>query len=255
MFAFRNDPGTDGVGVAFTDRHGGVSRGGFASLNLGRTDEDALADVAQNFDRVAAELGVASLYVVHQVHGTQVVVAAAEELASWGPKSALGDAVPGQPRIDVADAIVTAETGVALCVRVADCLPVVLADPASRVIGVAHAGREGLAAGVLPETVEAMRRAGAEQIAAWIGPHICGRCYEVGDDVAERVGRRLPEAVAKTAWGTTSLDLGAAAIAQLEALECSLRWVGPCTRTSPDLFSHRRDGAQAGRQAGLAWLT
>ena len=153
------------------------------------------------------------------------------------------------------DAIVTAETGVALCVRVADCLPVVLADPASRVIGVAHAGREGLAAGVLPETVEAMRRAGAEQIAAWIGPHICGRCYEVGDDVAERVGRRLPEAVAKTAWGTTSLDLGAAAIAQLEALECSLRWVGPCTRTSPDLFSHRRDGAQAGRQAGLAWLT
>jgi copper oxidase (laccase) domain-containing protein len=131
---------------------------------------------------------------------------------------------------------------------------VLLADADQGVVGVAHAGRQGVALGVISSAVGAMRELGAQDIHAWIGPHICGGCYEVPDEMRAEVTRVVPAAFATTTWGTASLDLGAAVTAQLEQAACTVTAVGLCTRESPDLYSYRRDGEQAGRFAGLIVL-
>ncbi len=253
MFAFRKDPGADGVGVAFTDRHGGVSAR-FESLNLGRTDDDEVAAVVENYRRVREELGVTSVHVVHQVHGVDVHQVSASEVESWNDRSVVGDAIAGHARIPVADAQVTDLPGVAVAVRVADCLPVLFAAPAEGIVAAAHAGRVGLLAGVLQATVGQMRRQGATRISAWIGPHICRDCYEVPAGMAAAAAARNPGTRSMTTWGTTSIDLGGGAEKVLSDLGIEVVRVPGCTRTSPDLYSHRRDGSRAGRQVGIVWL-
>lgn len=254
MFSYLQRPGPDlGVGVAFSDRLGGVSAECHGPLNLGRTDVDEVSAVRENFARVRAELDVSRIITTHQVHGAAVRIVDGALVAGWQPGQELGAAATGVP-LDEADALVTAQTDTALCIRVADCLPVVLADPAAGVIGAAHAGRVGLAAGVLPATVTAMRDLGAREILAWQGPHICGECYEVPAGMRAEVAAQLPGAYAETAWGTPALDLGEAASRQLTELGCSVERHSPCTRTSPELLSHRRDGAAAGRLGAFVWL-
>ncbi|MFZ0528913.1 MAG: laccase domain-containing protein, partial [Propionicimonas sp.] len=115
-------------------------------------------------------------------------------------------------------------------------------------------GRVGLAAGVLPATLDRMAELGAVSITAWIGPHICGACYEVPLALQDSFARTHPAARATTSWGTPSLDLGAAAAAQLAAAGCRVIRVDPCTRTTPSLHSYRRDGDASGRQAAVIWL-
>ncbi|MDO5500893.1 MAG: polyphenol oxidase family protein [Propionibacteriaceae bacterium] len=263
MFSFLHHPGPDlGVGVAFTDRDGGVSRAGFGPLNLGRTDVDEIPAVRENFRRVGAQLAVDRFITLAQVHGPEVVVAGPEFVSAWGPDQHLGSEATGVP-LQRADALVTDQRGIVLCIRVADCLPVLFADVEAGVIGAAHAGRVGLAAGVLPNTVAAMRDLGAQEIRAWQGPHICGACYEVPAQMREEVvfaGEReevaaeLPGAYAETSWGTPALDLGEAAARQLADLGCHVERHSPCTRTTQHLHSHRRDGAAAGRLGALVWL-
>lgn len=158
--------------------------------------------------------------------------------------------MPGGPRAS-ADALVTDEPGVVLLVRAADCVPVLLADPRAGVIGAAHAGRPGVAAAVVPHAVEAMRDLGAQDLTAWIGPHVCGACYEVPQALQDEVAAAVPATRALTSWGTPSLDLGAGVRAQLEADGVKVVDVSACTRESPDLFSYRRDGPRSGRLAGL----
>ncbi|MCW2813774.1 MAG: yfiH [Nocardioides sp.] len=181
-------------------------------------------------DDFAPGCGVADL---SQVHGRHVV-----------------HADPGAPRSE-GDGIVTDQPDVVLLVRAADCVPVLLADPAAGVLGAAHAGRPGVAAGVVPATVEAMRDLGARDVTAWIGPYVCGACYEVPADLQDEVAALVPATRATTSWGTPSLDLGAGVRAQLEAGGATVVDVSSCTRESPDLFSYRRDGAGSGRLAGL----
>ncbi|MCB0911122.1 MAG: polyphenol oxidase family protein [Propionibacteriaceae bacterium] len=254
MFSFRNDPGADGAGVAFTDREGGVSAGGLGALNLGRTDSDDLAALRVNLATVRAALGIGPVVTVHQVHGAGVLDVDDDLLAGWTEDSWLGNAVPGAARLQQADALVTTVRGVALAVRVADCLPVLFADPDAGVVGAAHAGRVGLAAGVLPATLARLGELGARRVTAWIGPHICGACYEVPAAMRDSFAAGHPAAAATTSWGTPSLDLAAAAEQQLDALGCTVLRVGGCTRETPSLHSHRRDGERAGRMAGLVWL-
>lgn len=234
MFSFRNDPGTDGAGVAFCDATG--PDGG--RLDLGTRDPARWR--APDWDLVEAELGV-QVRAVRQIHSDRVLVVDDDTDAAalaWTP----------------ADALVTTSRGLALAVRAADCLPVLFADPDAGVVGAAHAGRVGLAAGVLPATAARMAEFGATRITAWIGPHICGDCYEVPASLREEFAVLHPAASATTSWGTPSLDLGAAAEAQLQALGCAVVRVDPCTRTTPSLHSYRRDGERSGRQAGLVWL-
>jgi len=234
VYSFRNDPGADGVGIAFFDA---VAPDG-GRLDLGTTDSSRWR--APDWDLVEDDLGV-RVATVRQVHGDQVLVIDREtELPTlaWTP----------------ADGLITTSAGLALAVRAADCLPVVLADPDAGVVGAAHAGRVGLAAGVLVRLAETMRGLGAASLTAWIGPHICGACYEVPDWMQEEFSEVFPTAAARTSWGTPSLDLGAAAESQLVSLGCTVRRIDPCTFASDALHSFRRDGAAAGRQAGLVWL-
>lgn len=254
MFSFHQPPGRQGTpGVAFSDRLGGVSAGTLGPLNLGRTDVDDLASVRENFDRVRTELGVGTIVTLAQRHTADVIVVDDEFLADWGPEQHLGSAQTGR-ELPVADALVTRNGGVALSIRVADCVPVVLADAGNRVIGTAHAGRVGLAGGVLVNTVAAMRELGADDLVAWIGPRICGDCYEVPEQMRTDISTQLPGAHAETSWGTPALDLGRAAAEQLTGLGCTVHDVGQCTRTTESLHSHRRDGADAGRLASFVWL-
>ena len=233
MYAFYRDPGADGVGVAFSDA---VAPDG-AVLSLGGAH--GAAGRPPGIARVEADLGV-PLAVVRQVHGADVIVVDDDtDLAELATRSA--------------DALVTARAGVGLAVRVADCVPVLLADPGAGVVAAAHAGRVGLAGGVLQAAVAAMRAAGAATVTAWIGPHICGGCYEVPEVMADAVEAGVPGSRSTTRWGTAGLDLGAGARGVLERLGVTVLDVGGCTLQAPDLHSHRRDAAASGRQAGIIW--
>jgi polyphenol oxidase len=222
------------VDLAFTDRYGGASAVPFDSLNLALVGDDDPEAVAENVRRLLADFAPGAVLVdMRQVHGAAVV-----------------DAVPGEPRPSC-DGLVTDRPDVVLMVRVADCVPVLLADPDAGVVGAAHAGRAGVAEGVVPATVARMRALGARQVVAWIGPHVCGSCYEVPADLQAEVVAVVPQTLARTARGTPALDLGAGVRAQLEQAGVRVHDVSRCTLESADLYSHRRDGAGAGRLAGL----
>ena len=237
MYSHRDALGP--VDLAFTDRYGGVSGVPFDSLNLAITGEDDAASRAENLRLVLADFAPgATVADLHQVHGARVHV--------------VGD-TPAGPRPE-ADGIVTDRPDVVLVVRAADCVPVLLADPEAGVIGAAHAGRPGLAAGVVVRTVERMRELGAARITAWVGPHVCGACYEVPEAMQAEVAAIEPASAATTSWGTPALDIGAGVRAQLERAGVAVVDASRCTRESPDLYSYRRDGQAAGRLAGLVRL-
>lgn len=252
MFATLIDPDRlGGVGIAFTDRLGGFSTGELASLNLGRTDLDELDVLRANLAAVRSALDLRPIVALHQVHGIDVYDADLDE-RDWSDDAWLGDRAGG-PALPVADAVITGRPGLALAVRVADCVPILFADAHTGLIGAAHAGRAGLLAGVLPATVAALRRRGAGQLRAWIGPHICGSCYEVGAELAASAAQQLPACASTTSWGTPAIDLGAGATAQLRELGVEVIDHASCTFTGDELFSHRADGPQTGRQLGLIW--
>lgn len=241
MFGY--DEVFDGVRFAFTDRFGGASHPPYGELNLGSAQGDEADAIAENFRRIAAEFGVATDHVirVNQVHSPDVQVI--------GP----GDELPLRPA-PRADALVTMRTDVVLCVRAADCLPVLLADQANGVIGAAHSGRVGMYSGVVPATVEAMRALGAGHITAVLGPYACGNCYEVPAEMRAEVAERVPASYAETSWGTPSIDVAAGVAAQLAELDCTVVDATVCTIESENLYSYRREGAVSGRLAGLVRL-
>ncbi|MGH3495250.1 MAG: polyphenol oxidase family protein [Sciscionella sp.] len=238
MFASRDGcSGAAGdVAVAFTDRYGGVSAPPYHTLDLSSRPARR-HEVSQNFALLAKEFDVSGFACMKQSHGAAVSVV---------------DRLPQTP--PSCDGLVTTRHDLALCVRVADCVPVLLADPDAGVIGVAHAGRVGVAAGIVSATVDALRGAGAQHIIGWVGPHVCGSCYEVPVGLRREVSAVVPAAFSCTTWGTAALDLGAAVVAQLVAAGCAVRDLSRCTRESPDLYSYRRDGADSGRLAGVVVL-
>ncbi|KQX63599.1 peptidoglycan editing factor PgeF [Angustibacter sp. Root456] len=232
-----------GVRLALTDREGGVSTGPWAGtvgggLNLATHVDDDPAHVATNRQRLCAALALPpdALVVAEQVHGRDVVQVS-------GPCA--------DP--PVADALVTDRPGTALMVLVADCVPVLLADPEQGVVGVAHAGRPGMVAGVVGEAIAAMRDLGARDLLARLGPSVCPRCYEVPLDMREDVAARRPETRSLTWDGRPAIDVAAGVLAQLAELDVAVRQLPGCTVESDRLYSYRRDGL-TGRFAGLAWL-
>lgn len=227
-----------GVTAVFSTRFGGFSAPPYAELNLGASVGDEPAAVSANRQALAAKLGVERIVFGHQVHGAHVrlVAGAASE-----------ESVPA------CDALVTASPGVALGVLVADCVPVLLADSRAGVIAVAHAGRQGLVAGVLQATVAAMAQLGSDpvDVVAAVGPAIGGCCYEVPARMREEVGAVVPEVAAATSWGTPSLDLPRGAAAVLRAAGLSQVWpVAACTAQDDRFYSYRRTPV-TGRFAGV----
>lgn len=231
-----------GAHFVFTDRWGGVSAAPYNQLNLGGAVGDDPGAVHANRRLAAETLGVDPAHVVwmRQVHGREVAVVD----APWD------GAAPG------VDAVVTARTGLPLAVLVADCTPVLLADPVTGVAAAAHVGRLGLAAGVVPAAVRAMRELGAEpaRIVAAAGPAVCGRCYEVPEAMRAEAADAVPETWSTTSWGTPAVDVAAGVYAQLARLGVTtVRKSSVCTLESKDCFSYRRDGT-TGRSAGYVWL-
>jgi YfiH family protein len=225
-----------------TDRRGGRSRPPYDSFNLGDHVGDDPDAVAANRDRVATELGVPPerLVWMRQVHGTGVTVV---------------DRPQTEPVPDT-DALVTAARGLVLCVLVADCVPVLLADPEAGVVAAVHAGREGLRQGVVPAAMAAMAALGSRPsgTSALLGPAVCGACYEVPREMQADVARVSPAAAVRTRKGTPGLDLRAGLTDVLRAAGVAEVVQDPrCTVEDRFLFSHRRDGV-TGRQAGLVWL-
>jgi YfiH family protein len=239
---------TSGAHFAFTDRWGGVSAAPYEQLNLGGAVGDDPGAVRANRELAAKTLGLdpARIVWMNQVHGRDVAVV--DE--PWERDA------QGNGHSPAVDAVVTAHRGLALAVLTADCTPVLLADPVAGVAAAAHSGRPGLVAGVVPAAVEAMLVLGAEasRITAVTGPAVCGRCYEVPEDMRAEVARAVPEAWSTTSWGTPAVDITAGVHAQLARLgvkRCDKSHI--CTLESADYFSYRRDRT-TGRLAGYVWL-
>jgi polyphenol oxidase len=218
--------GIPGISHGFFTRAGGVSGGVYASLNAGVGSRDAAENVAANRARMAAALGVAPhcLLTCYQIHSAVAVTAS----APWDACSAAW----ARPR---ADAIVTRTPGLAIGVSTADCAPVLLADPAARVIGAAHAGWRGALAGVTDAA-----------IAAAIGPMIRQPNYETGLDLkscfvaADAANERFFAPAGRP--GHFMFDLASYLAARLAAAGvASIEDLGACTYGDPErFFSYRR---------------
>ena len=139
---------------------------------------------------------------------------------------------------------------------VADCVPVVLVGSArggGPVLGVAHAGRPGVASGVVPAAVARMRDSVPRSISAWIGPSICGRCYEVPAGMRADVAAAVPaNLVRRPRAARPDWTCRPGSASQLESAGVAVEYSGGCTLEDDELFSYRRDPA-TGRFAGLVW--
>lgn len=229
------------VRAVSTTRGGGVSRGVYASLNLGQHVGDDMAAVIENRRRL-----VSAFRLLHeprwlkQVHGVAVA-----QLAGRAPDAP-------------ADAAVTGIAGEACAIMTADCLPVLFCDQAGTRVAAAHAGWRGLSAGVLEATVAAMGSAPGE-VMTWLGPAIGPRAYEVGEELRQAFVAQDAEAAAAftpgRAPGKWWCDLYELARQRLKIIGVKQVYGGgACTYTEKDrFFSFRRDG-ECGRMATLIWM-
>ena len=231
-------PAPANVRALVTTRAGGVSAGGYASLNLAAHVGDDPAAVAENRRRLRAQLP-AEPHWLTQVHGVGVVEVLA---ATTGAE---------------ADAAFAREKGAVCAVLTADCLPVLLCDSAGTIVAAAHAGWRGLAGGVLEAAVLAMATP-ASRLIAYLGPAIGPQSFEVGPEVRETFMQHSAEAAAAfvvKGEGKFLADLYCLAQQRLNALGVTRVFGGGrCTfREAVHFYSYRREKA-AGRMASLVWL-
>jgi YfiH family protein len=233
------------VEAVVTTRHGGVSAGRYATLNLSLAVGDAAAAVAENRRRAAAALAAAPADFVFaaQVHGSRAMVVSAADRGRG--------ALAADNAIGPADALVTAEPGTVLAILVADCVPIILYDPAAHVLACVHAGWRGTVAQVAQAALAAMRSLGTRprDVIAGIGPSIAPGSYQVGEEVAgaarDAFGQRAQTLLRPAGPGRWLFDLPA-------ANRHALRTAGvpdsqihlAATPTGPDpgqFFSHRAE--------------
>jgi YfiH family protein len=234
----------DGFLVAFTERSGGVSRGPFATLNLGlRTDDDPLR-VTRNRALACAALGIGSFACGEQIHGGRI--------GRIGPQGRGAGFVDPIQAVAGVDGLVTSSRRVPVSVLVADCVPLALFAPRRGTLAVVHAGWRGVASGIVPAAVRGVGE--PHEVRAAIGPCIGVDHYEVGEDVARAVSAAVDAGAATRRFGgRLYLDLpGTVGIILQELGVRAIERAAQCTACEPDrLFSHRRDG-RTGRQALIA---
>ena len=249
----------DGVTAVVTTRHGGVSVGPYASLNLGAQVGDDPHAVRQNRRRVAVAVGADRLTIAAQQHTNRVAVV--DRASAGRGHDGVADSRSAFP---ATDALVTDLPGIALAVVVADCAPVVLFDPVRRVIGVAHCGRAGTLSGMLPNTIEAMSQAYGSNpgdLLVGIGPAIRADSYEVGDaEAAEVTAAFGPDAaglLTPTRPGHCTLDMVGGLRIQLRRAgvkDANVHDMGIDTRTTAGEFFSHRAARPSGRFAAVALL-
>lgn len=240
---------------AFTTRYGGVSRGDFASLNLGANRGDDPAAVGENYRRLCALMGVGidDMAVTRQVHGNAVrIVTQADRHICMG-------AVPYE-----ADGIVTGEKGLPLLCMVADCVPVLLWDGEHGVAGAIHCGWRSSVADILKNALEQMGALGTEPacVHAAIGPSIGACCFETDDDVPRAVEMYLSGDTAglftRRPDGKTLVDLRAANARRLLQLGLKPEHIDishECTMCSHEKYwSHRYTKGRRGSQGAVIVL-
>jgi len=232
----------------FLGREGGTSRGPYAALNLSYWVGDNSRSVDVNWQRARRLMPRGVRFAqLKQVHGEAINVIGPRPDADRGPEG---------------DGLVTAMSGVVLCIFTADCVPVLLADKERGVIGALHAGWRGTLAGITGAGVRAMVRQGARasRVCALLGPSIGPCCYEVDDELARRFERRFERAHTHVhpsdRAGKAYLDLRGIVADQLvvAGLEREgVQKVGPCTRCESDRYFSRRaaGGAVTGLQLGF----
>lgn len=223
-----------GVRHAFFTRRGGVSRGIYDSLNIGRGSRDEAEDVAENRRRVADWFGLGpdALNTCYQIHSATAVIAD----KPWG-----GD----RPE---ADAVATDKPGVICGALAADCAPVLIADAEAGIVAAAHAGWQGALGGVVGAAVERMVELGADRsrLVAAVGPCIGPASYEVGLEFLDRFEAARPGSARFFAPGAASekrlFDLPGFVLDRLaEAGVASAEWIGRDTCAEADwFFSNRR---------------
>ncbi len=228
---------------AFSTRRGGMSKEPFRSLNLGPSEGEDPAHVKENRRRFFEASGMKPTKVVEvkQVHGAKVVNAC--DIPEDG--------------VVAADGIVTNAPGIFAAVQTADCLPVLVADPVKCAVAAVHAGRRGLASGVLEAVVLRMKEcfeSDAENLVAVLGPAISGKCYEVGDECIPPFQQKYlqwRDFCIPIMGGKWFLDLPQVARSQLVSAGLSEERIGYtsyCTFSeSARFFSYRRDGSPTGR--------
>jgi YfiH family protein len=243
------------IKTMITNRHGGFSQSPFDSLNFGLHVGDDPSTVQKNREALKVVLPNEPIW-LNQVHGTQVIDA--DNKNDWS-------------NVPNADASVTSTPGQVLAIMTADCLPVLLASKDGKVVGAAHAGWRGLAAGVIEQTVALMRAKQTQQtqqtqthaqtqseILAYLGPAIGPHAFEVGSEVRDIFIAQNPASSAcfeqlrekgkylADIYGLACLRLNALGIEQIEGGD-------ECTLQNPDYVSYRRD-QQTGRTGSFIWI-
>ena len=219
--------------ISYTDRRVGASKGVFGANNLSANVGDDPQCVAQNRLQLRSALGAIAICWLNQVHGNSVVRA-------------------NPTVIPEADAMWTDESNVAFAILTADCVPVMLYSEGTNIIAAVHSGWRGLACGVV-DSLLATIEPKAGSLSAWLGPAICGNCYEVRDDVLNALGITSDSKCVEhsTQSGRYLLDLPSVVGERLvnlgvkEVVRSDI-----CTSCNRDFYSYRRDG-WTGRSASL----
>ncbi|AII15267.1 multi-copper polyphenol oxidoreductase laccase [Campylobacter iguaniorum] len=213
--------------AGFSSKFGGVSKGKFAGLNLATHVGDELGNVEQNREILRQKIGAKKLIFMEQIHSDVV-----SEISNLDAK------------IPPCDALITGLKGVAICVMVADCSPILVLDRASPKVAVIHAGRAGVISKILSKTIRKMGSNPAN-LEVIIGPNIKGNCYEIGD---------LDLGAFNAFKNGAKFDMDAALKNELESLGvASYKFSQICTHCDERFYSYRRD-AITGRFCGFAYL-
>ena len=184
---------------------------------------------AINRSRLQKSINAPVLQFMRQNHGAEVAL--------------VTEAIPDPD----CDAMITTNPEIALAVLTADCLPILV--HAERMVSAIHVGRRGFLLGIVPKTLSMMREMGAREFTLSIGPSICGRCYEVSEDIYREAIETEPSSDA----GFRHIDILAGVKGQISNFSTSIHSVNICTLESSLHYSYRR-GGEAERQTGVIRL-
>lgn len=242
---------TPEVACGFTTVNGGVSEGVYASANLGFHVGDSESHVASNRQILERVLGVPVVW-MDQVHGVEIVNVKSEVMR----RDEHGSLSVGTADGMILDYSNAPETGLALAVMVADCVPILIVDRVQNHAGVFHMGRAGMEQGMMRHAIARFLELGShpENLHVLMGPHICGKCYEVSLGVYEASPM---EARCVTRWGTRGIDVVAGGRVQATAYNVEVCVSSECTYEHDLFYSHRRathEGVTTGRFAGIACI-